>query len=260
MKKQIKKDTRYYKSYEDDFIESKNQFYEISEDYIWYHKNPFYRISSWLVYKVATIIDFFYCKCILKVKVINSKALKKYKHTGYFLYGNHTQPVGDALIPTYVCGGKRVRVIVSPANLGIPVLGKILPMLGALPVPKTRKRLLKFKEAIDLRIKEGNCIVVYPEAHVWEYYTKIRPFSADSFRFPVENNMPTFCMTTTYQKSKRSEKPDITVYIDGPFFTNTTCLPKGQRQILRNEVYECMVKRSKNSTYEYIHYEEDKGI
>lgn len=260
MKKYVQNRTVYYKSYEDDFIESKNQFYEIPENYVWHHTNLLYRISSCLLYKVATIIDYFYCKFVLKIKVKNSKVLKKYKKSGYFLFGNHTQPIGDAFIPTYVCSGKRVRVIVSPANLGIPVLGKILPMLGVLPIPKTLKGLVKFKEAIETKVRTGNCIVIYPEAHVWPYYTKIRPFSADSFRFPVENNMPTFCMTTTYQKSRKRDKPDITVYIDGPFFTNKTCSPKGQRQILRNEVYECMEKRSQNSTYEYIHYEEEKGI
>lgn len=260
MKKELKVKTLYYRSYEDDFIESKNQLYEVSENYVWEHKNLFYRISSWLMYKMATVIDFIYCKFILKVKVENNEILKEYKNKGYFLFGNHTQPIGDAFIPTYVTNGKRVRVVVSPANLGIPVLGKILPLLGALPIPKTQRGLKDFKHSISKNVEEGNCIVIYPEAHVWEYYTKIRPFSSNSFRFPIENNMPTFCMTTTYQKPDKKGKPNITIYIDGPFFTNKTSSPKEQRENLRKQVYECMEKRSHNSTYEYIHYEEDKSI
>lgn len=260
MKKDVQNRTVYYKSYKDDFIESKNQLYELPENYVWNHTNLFYRISSCLLYKIATIFDYFYCKFVLRIKVKNSKILKKYRKTGYFLFGNHTQPIGDAFIPAYVCGGKRVGVVVSPANLGIPVLGKLLPMLGALPVPKTRKGLMKFKETIGVKVRAGNCIVIYPEAHVWEYYTKIRPFSADSFRFPVENDMPTFCMTTTYKKSAKRDKPDITIYIDGPFFSDKSYSFKGQQQELRDMVYETMVNRSYNSTYEYIHYEEEKGI
>lgn len=260
MKRTMQRRIIYYKSYDDDFIESKNQNYKISEDYVWTHTNLFYRFFAWLLYKVMIVIDFFYCKFILGIKVENGRILKKYRRSGCFLFGNHTQPIGDAFIPTYVSGGKRVNVIVSPANLGIPFLGKFLPMLGALPIPKSIKGLAKFKEAVEVSVSLGRCVVIYPEAHVWEYYTKIRPFSANSFRFPIENDVPVFCMTTTYKKSKKRDKPDIVVYVDGPFMADKDCSLKEQRQRLRDEVYECMVKRSKNSTYEYIHYEEDKTV
>ena len=61
------------------------------------------------------------------------------------------------------------------------------------------------------------CVVIYPEAHVWKYYTKIRPYPSTSFKFPVHCNVPAFCMTTTYYKRKLGKKPGIVVYIDGPF-------------------------------------------
>ena len=256
----MRKNTIYYKTYKDDFVKSKNQYYEVPEGYIWNHTNLFYCFAEWLSYKIATVFDFFYCKFCLKIKVENQKVLKDYKNSGFFLFGNHTQPVGDAFIPTYVCRGKKVYVLVSPANLGIPVVGKILPLLGALPIPKTRDGLEQFKKAVEIKAKGRKCIVIYPEAHVWKYYTKIRPFSSNSFRFPIENNLPSFCITTTYQKAKKSEKPEITVYVDGPFWGKKDGTEREKRQALRDEVYECMVNRSKNSTYENIHYEEEKNI
>lgn len=256
----MKKRTIYYKSYTDDFIESKNQFYQLPDDYTFSHKGLVYRFFASVFYKVVTVIDFFYCKFILKINVKNSEILKEYKNSGYFLFGNHTQPVGDAFIPTYVSSGKRVSVLVSTANLGIPFLGKLLPMLGALPISKTKQNLIKLKNTISERIKRGDCVVIYPEAHVWEYYTKIRPFPCDSFRFPVENNVPTFCITTTYQKPIKGSKPQITIYVDGPFFPDKSCPLLKQRENLRDKVYECMQKRSENSTYEYIHYEEAKNV
>ena len=57
-------------------------------------------------------------------------------------------------------------------------------------------------DAIKKRIEQKKCVVIYPEAHVWEYYTKIRPFPSTSFKFPVNCDVPAFCMTTTYYKRK----------------------------------------------------------
>ncbi len=142
----------------------------------------------------------------------------------------------------------------------------------------------KFLEAIRTRIGEKSCVILYPEAHVWPWYTGIRPFPDTSFRFPAEIPAPSFCMTTTYQRRKenpllrmihrlrrkeaakaegdRSEadrerrvRPAITVYIDGPFYPEPGLHRKEQQKKLCEEIHACMERRSKNSTYEYVRYE-----
>lgn len=244
----------YYKNYTDDLIVSKNQHYKLKKDYKWINNNIFYKICSWLIYYFAYVISWFYCKFFLHVKIENRKILDEYKNQGYFLYGNHTQPIGDVFIPVHVCKNKRIYTIASTANLGIPVIGKILPMLGALPIPETVKDTEKLYEAIQKRIEEEKCIVIYPEAHVWEYYTKIRPFPATSFKFPIKCNTPSFVITTTYYKRKFGKKPEIKVYVDGPFTVNQELNKREQQENLKNQIYQCMENRSKNSTYEYMEY------
>lgn len=246
----------YYKTYNDDFVKSKKQDYKIKQDYKWINNNFLYRVCSKILYFLAYIFSLLYCKFILHVSVKNRKVLKKYKGQGYFLYGNHTQPFGDVFIPAYV-SRKRIYTVVSQSNLGIPVIGKLLPMLGALPVPNTIKDSKKFLEAINKRIQQKNCVVVYPEAHVWPYYTDIRPFPTTSFKFPVQCNAPAFSMTTTYYKRKFGKKPGITIYIDGPFTPQNTLSKKENEKIICEEIYRCMLDRSKNSTYEYIKYKEE---
>jgi len=127
------------------------------------------------------------------------------------------------------------------------------------PAPESFRGMKKFNEAIRQRIREGNCVVLYPEAHVWPWYTGIRPFPATSFGFQVECSAPSFCMTTTYQKRKHGKKPGITIYLDGPFYPDTSLPMKKQKNRLRDEIYNCMTRRSKNSTYQYIIYEEEKN-
>lgn len=76
-----------------------------------------------------------------------------------------------------------------------------------------------------------------------------------SFKYPVELNVPVFSLTNTYVKDeKRKDKVKIVSYIDGPFFQNKDLTKKEQQKELRDKVYECMVKRSKNSNMEYIKY------
>ena len=127
-------------------------------------------------------------------------------------------------------------------------------MLGGVPIPTTRRGMRGFCDAVARHAEKNHCVVIYPEAHIWPYYTKIRPFKDVSFRYPVEENKPVFCFTTTYQKRKFSKLPKVTVYIDGPFFPDENLSLKDNRKKLRDLVYETMLERSKNSTYEYVHY------
>ena len=248
----------YYENFSQDFIESKNQNYKLKENYKWIHNNIFYRFFSVIIYNLAYIFGVFYCKFILHVKIRNKKLLRNYKKQGYFLYANHTQPIGDVFIPAIASKTKRIYVVVSPSNLGVAGIGQLLPMLGALPIPNSIKKMGKFYQAVITRIKQKKCVVFYPEAHVWPYYTKIRPFDKTAFKFPINCNVPSFCITTTYCKRKYRKKPKIIVYIDGPFETDENLNKNEREEQLCNKIQQCMNNRSKSSTYEYIKYKKGK--
>ena len=111
-----------------------------------------------------------------------------------------------------------------------------------------------FNETITTRIKQNKCVVIYPEAHVWPYYTKIRPFNEKPFKYPVNLNAPVFSMTTTYQKRKKGNKPKVIVYIDGPFEPDIKLQKNERIRKLHDEVYDCIQERSNLSNYEYIEY------
>lgn len=245
----------YYKSFEEDFVKSNNQEYKLPKDYKWIHSNVFYKIFSSILYKLAKFLGFIYCKLFLHVKIQNKEVLKKYKKQGYFIYGNHTQPIGDVFIPA-ITSSKRIYTIASPSNLGVSVIGPLLPMIGILPIPEDLARTKELYNAVKTRVKEKNAIIIYPEAHVWPYYTKIRPYRNTSFKFPVDTNSVSFCMTTTYYKRRNRKKPGIRVYIDGPFEKDNTLNKKENKEKLCRDIYECMAKRSLNNDYEYIKYKE----
>lgn len=240
-----------YQNFNDDFFDD-GKPHELPRDYRWIKTDFLSRLKSALVYSLAIIFGTVYCRVFLHMRIKNAKVLRKCR-TGFFLYGNHTQPVGDVFIPALSCLPKRIYTVVSPANFDIPFIGKILFPLGALPIPNSLKGMKEFKAALNRRVEEGHPVIIYPEAHVWPYYTEIRPFSSVSFKYPEKYGVPAFCMTTTYQKRKFGSKPKITVYINGPF-EGLGETSKEKAENLRQTVYDCMCENSKMSDFKYIKY------
>lgn len=245
--------TRYYKSFEDDFFQV-GKTYNLGKDYEYIKTGIGARFFSSLTYAVALAVSTVYCRLFLHVSFKGSKKLRSQKG-GFFVYGNHTQPVGDVFNPALACFPKRIYTVVSVANLHLPVIGKLLPALGALPVPDTLSGMKNFKQAIEKRISDGHPVVIFPEAHLWEYYTGIRPFPDSSFSYPVSLDAPAFCLTTTYQKRRFGTKPKITVYADGPFYTDESIENRRERtKDLHGRIYAQMRERAKESNYIYIDY------
>lgn len=170
-----------------------------------------------------------------------------------FIYGNHTQATADALIPTFITHPANAYVIVHPNNVSMPVLGRITPYIGALPLPDDIAASRNFRAIIDKRVREGSPIFIYPEAHIWPYYTGIRPFPDDSFYYPIKYNVPVFCFTNTY-KRRGNGKPRIVTYVDGPFYPDGELPLKERRRELRDRVYDCMKQRSLESDIVWIEY------
>lgn len=249
-----KEKIRYYDSCSDDFFQQGEE-YKLPENYKWIKNNIGFKLLSALTYSLALIFSNVYCRLFLHVRIKGAKKIREQKG-GFFLYGNHTQPIGDVFNPALACFPKRIYTVVSVANMYLPIIGKILPYLGALPIPDNLNGMKKFTDAIEQRIKTGHPVIIYPEAHLWEYYTDIRPFANTSFKYPVNLDVPVYCMTTTYQKRKYGKKPKITIYIDGPFDVYEGS--KKQRATdLCNKVYSRMKERAKNSNCDYISYKQN---
>ena len=251
----------YYENEEDDPIKTKEQEKKekvtLPEGYEFIPKNPFVRMYSSILFRCFKVFARFYARFYLHMDIVGRKKFKKAKGTGYVIYANHTNPFHDAFSPALVAD-RRIFTIISPVNLKLPGIGKYLPMIGGIPLGTNEAEKKAMNEAVDKRIKQKKCLVIYPEAHVWPYYTGIRKFPAGdkSFKYATRNNVPIFTMITTYHKSKvkGQARPDMTVYVDGPFYPDPDKTEDENRAKLAEEAYESMVKWSKKSTYEYFQY------
>lgn len=203
---------------------------------------------------VAIPLAWLYMKLHFHQRIVGREKLRKLKDSGYVVYGNHTHNLCDALTPTMACMPKKVSVIVHANNVSMKGLGRITPYLGALPLPDDYKATVHFTQAVRRELTEKHCVMIYPEAHIWPYYTGIRPFTDASFRYPVQENVPIFCLTNTYQKRRLSSRPKIVTYIDGPCYPDENLSPVHRRRELRDWAYSTMCKRAELNTVELVRY------
>lgn len=228
---------------------------KIDASYVYCHNSIFKKITHFFWYRIiAAPLAFVYTKRKFAHKAVGAHKLGQCRETGYFLYGNHTQDIADALIPNMMDFRRDKYFIVHPNNVSMPFLGRITPSLGAIPLPDGLAAYKNFLEAIETRIDEKRGIVIYPEAHIWPYYTKIRPFSDVSFAYPIKLGVPVFCFTNTYHKRKFSREPKIITYVDGPFYADDSLPAREMRKDLRDRVYTVMCERAKLSDFEKIKY------
>lgn len=252
----------YYENEEDDPIETEEQENKIEvglpKDYQFIPKNPFTRLYGSILYRGFKLFGQYYERGYWQAKFYGREKLKKARDKGYVIYANHTNPFHDVFGPA-LAANRRIFTIISPVNLLVPGIGKYLPLIGGLPLGKSKEEKAAFNEAVDKRLAQKNCLVIYPEAHVWPFATNIRKFPAGdrSFKYATRNNLPIFTMTTTYHKrkdKKRGDLPRMDIYIDGPFCPDPKKSEDENRAMLAEKAYESMQKMSKHSSYEYFKY------
>ncbi|MCR5254568.1 MAG: hypothetical protein K6D96_01425 [Acetatifactor sp.] len=218
-----------------------------------YSGSALWWVGHFFLYRgFARPFAYLFTKLVWGHRIVGREKLKGINK--FYLYGNHTNAAADPFIPSVLCYPTQVDVIVHPANVSMPVGGRITPFLGALPLPDDLDAMRNFQKEIKYRLSKGHAITIYPEAHIWPYYTKIRPFVPDSFGYAINDDLPCFCFTNTYQKRRFFKKPRMVTYIDGPFYPDLSLTKREAKQRLRDQVYEAMTDRAKNNNVELIEY------
>jgi len=247
----------YYDELNDDFANNGIQTIPLPDDYEYYPKSFLYRA----VHPVANLFMLIFLMGVNALtdgyRIHNSKVLRKGRDRkkGYFVFANHTTWIGDAVIHPTMAFPKQVYTVVHPDAISIKGASTAIRMLGAMPRPSSRRNFVRFMEAAERMYKEGNPVVIYPEAHIWPKYNKIRPFPDASFGIPARMGAPCYVKSTVYKLDKKGHSYSE-VWYDGPFYPDTTLPLQEARKKLRDEVYEVMCKRTAASEldcrYHYI--------
>jgi len=247
----------YYDELNDDFANNGIKTKPLSDDYEYFPKSLLYRIvhpgANLLMLLGLMVVEAF----TDGYRVRNASVLRKGRDRkkGYFVFANHTTWVGDAVIHPTMAFPKQVYTLVHPDAISIPYASTAIRMLGAMPRPSSRKNFLRFMEASERMYNNGNPVVIYPEAHIWPRYNKIRPFPDVSFGIPARLGAPCYVKSTVYKLNKKGHSY-AEVWYDGPIYPDNTLPLQEARKKLRDEVYEVMCRRTAASEldvrYHYI--------
>lgn len=247
----------YYKDeLHDDFKQTSLDRPPVKENYKYKRTNPINNFFSNILYYGIAKPVFYVFNFFSGVRYHNVKNLKKLKKEGAFIYANHTTFYDMFTIQACVVRNKRTNIIGYSDTTTIPVVKNIGRALGYLPLPTDFNNIKRLQDAMEFYIKDKKQhILIFPEAHVWPYYTKIRPFEAGSFHYPAKLNAPIIPIVTTYRKRKLFKKPGIDIRVGEPIYPKNDLSIRENKMYLRKECYNQMVEISQSvKQYEYIKY------
>jgi len=262
----IKNKIYYYKDeLNDDFGNIDLNKSNIPKNYKYIRKFPFTVFSLLFYWGILFPFLYLYLTLIRGVKVKGKENIKKFNklkkesNTGGFLYANHTSNE-DAFDKHVLVTKKRTNILANTNILSSKFLTLICRSGGFLPVGNDLESTKSLMEAIGYyNLKKKETLVIYPEAHIWPYYTRIRNFKSGSFHYPAKFNSPVLPVVTIYPYNKKREekhkKPKKIIIIGEPI------MPKKDFSLIENKayLYEYALNQMKeiSSNYkqsEYIKY------
>ena len=248
----------YFDELNDDFANDGIKGNPTPSGFEYFPKNIFYRLFKPIVYYLFLIVVTIFVRPLSGLRRVHNKQvlrqLKDHKK-GYFVFGNHTNMFADALLQPVVSFPRQVYLVSHPDAISIPGMKTFLRMLGAVPIPCSKSTYTSYISAISTMYEKGHPIVVYPEAHIWPKYNKIRNFPDVSFKLPVRLNAPCFVKSTIYHRSRWGwTYPEV--WFDGPFYPNMELSEKQAQKELRDRVYAQMIKRCRDSKEDECYYYE----
>ena len=242
----------------DDFDEVGLKRPSVPEGYKYKRTNPFNTFVSGILYHgIAKPFLGLYCLC-KGIKIKGKENLKKLHGKGAFIYCNHTAITDVFKFQALVFfWRRRVNIIGYPDTLSMPIVRNLARALGYLPLPLQGdvKNMINLMDAMKFYIEKKQFILIYPEAHIWPYYTKIRNFHSGSFNYPARLEAPVLPVVTTWRKSKLCKKPKQTLYILEPIFPDPEKTTAENKEYLYEETLRVMKKCAESvPQYEYIKY------
>ncbi len=258
----MKKKVFYYTDeINDDFGNTIKRLKPLPTNYVYVKKSLFSKLASFLLYRVVVRpVVWVYVKVKFRHKFVGKKACAAEK-AGCFLYKNHVMLAGDAFIPNVIAVRKRNYIVTGKETNSLGAILPLLRALGNIPLGQNAAQSVAMLKCMRQRVKEGASITIYPEAHIWPYYTGIRPFSDASFRYAVMLKTPVYCATSCFQKKRFGKTPRVVTFIDGPFYPEAGMGRAEAARYLRDKCYEAMCARvAAHSTYAAHEYRKKESV
>ena len=144
-----------------------------------------------------------------KLIIKEIKGLEHYKNldSGAVITCNHFNAMDSfAMHIAYEASGHKdrrfYRIIREGNYTSFPgFYGKLMRNCDTFPLSSNKQTMEKFMKSVDIALKEGNFMLIYPEQSMWWNYKKPKPLKKGGYMFAVKNNVPVLPCFITMQDS-----------------------------------------------------------
>ena len=209
------------------------------------------RIKSRMAYRMAQ----WFVEDLLKdnkliIKKINGMENLKNVKTGAIVTCNHFNPYDSFTIEkVFRLAGqhknkKLFKVIREGNYTNFPgMYGFFFRNCNTLPLSSNKRTMIEFVKAVDIILKRGDFILIYPEQSMWWNYRKPKPLKNGAFNFAARNNVPVIPIFITMEDSEIIGEDgfpvqEYTVNIEKPIYPDENLTEKENTEAMKEKNYE----------------------
>ena len=209
------------------------------------------RIKSRMAYRMAQ----WFVEDLLKdnkliIKKINGIENLKNMKTGAIVTCNHFNPYDSFTIEkVFRLAGqnknrKLFKVIREGNYTNFPgMYGFFFRNCNTLPLSSNKRTMIEFIKAVDVILKRGDFILIYPEQSMWWNYRKPKPLKNGAFNFAARSKVPVIPIFITMEDSDIIGEDgflvqEYTVNIEKPIYPDENLTEKENTEAMKEKNYE----------------------
>ena len=177
---------------------------------------------------------------------------------GAILTANHFSPLDSFIVHrTFDVSRRRglfYRVIKESNYTSFPgFYGFLMRNCNTLPLSSNIATMRKFLRGVDPALKNGDCVLVYPEQSMWYNYRKPRPMKLGAFEMAARADVPVVPCFITMEDSEYIGADGCpiqahTVHVGAPIYPDKSLHRKDRAERMMAETFE-FNKRTYESFY-----------
>lgn len=212
--------------------------------YRFINRNIFFRIGSWLLFYIIAIPLLDIVSLLFFGLKIHGKKNLRYLKGGAVTVTNHFHYLDSPMVACTLFPRKPLFATLK-SNLEIPVVRRLIRLLGGVPIPESPKALHAFMESMRTQLLKGRIVHFYPEASLWPWHNELRPFRNGAFHLAVKSGVPVIPMVFTFRDSKGllskfRKKPLVDLNIGKPEYPAQSGTERSKILEMRSAVHNAM--------------------
>lgn len=167
---------------------------------------------------------------------------------GVILTANHFSPLDSFIMHRTFDASKRkgklYRIIKEGNYTSFPgFYGFLMRNCNTLPLSSNTATMRKFLRGVDTALKNGDCVLIYPEQSMWYNYRKPKPLKIGAFDLAARSGAPVVPCFITMEDSDTlgADGEPIqkhTVHVGKPIYPDTSLSRKEQAEKMQQENFE----------------------